>query len=123
MMNQDQEHYEDDAAAALYADATKRRVTGRAVSRRVSGERARLSAHVPVRFPEKTIRRVRDLANEDGVTVSAWIRSVVDREIDRRTPVAVETGHLWTAPAHWADLPEEANEPTHTGGALRASAG
>jgi hypothetical protein len=48
--------------------------------------RAKLTGHVPIRFPEDTIRRVRALAYHDGVTVSTWIRQVVGREIERRLP-------------------------------------
>jgi predicted DNA binding CopG/RHH family protein len=49
----------------------------------------RLSATVPVRFPQALIDAVKRLADRDGVTVSSWIRRVVEREVVRRQPVAV----------------------------------
>jgi hypothetical protein len=48
-----------------------------------------LTQHVPVRFPAATIEQVRALAEEDGMTVSAWIRRAVDRSL-RQRPTAVE---------------------------------
>jgi hypothetical protein len=44
-----------------------------------------LTKHVPVRFPRETIRRVERLADADGVTVSAWIRSAVDKTLRQRS--------------------------------------
>jgi hypothetical protein len=52
-------------------------------ARRLS--RRALSSHVPVRFPPETIARVKELAERDGVTLSAWIRHVVDVELRRRS--------------------------------------
>lgn len=72
----------DDAAAAYYEDPEHRRLTGR--GRRRSGQAPRLTTHVPVRFSATIIERVKELAAEDGKTVSSWIRDVIDREILRR---------------------------------------
>jgi hypothetical protein len=47
----------------------------------------RLTNHVPIRFTDSTINKVRDLAEEDGVSISSWIRLVVDREVARRRPM------------------------------------
>jgi hypothetical protein len=49
----------------------------------------RLSATVPVRFPQAVIDAVKRLADRDGVTVSSWIRRLVIREVMRRQPAAV----------------------------------
>jgi hypothetical protein len=40
--------------------------------------------HVPVRFPRETIRRVKRLADADGLTVSNWIRRTVDETVRQR---------------------------------------
>jgi hypothetical protein len=36
---------------------------------------------VPLRFPVETIEQVRRLAEDDGMTVSAWIRRAVERTL------------------------------------------
>jgi hypothetical protein len=46
---------------------------------------AAMKGHVPVRFSESVIARVKTLAANDGVTVSTWTRNLVIREIERRT--------------------------------------
>ena len=48
--------------------------------------RPSMSGHVPVRFPQSTISEIKRIAAEDGVTVSNWIRRLVDEEVARRTP-------------------------------------
>ena len=52
----------------------------------------RLTATVPVRFPQAVIDSVKRLADHDGVTVSSWIRRVVMDEVMRRQPTAVTAG-------------------------------
>jgi hypothetical protein len=52
--------------------------------RRVTPPRRPMSGHVPVRFPESSIEQIKSLAVEDGVTVSSWIRKVVDEAVKRR---------------------------------------
>jgi hypothetical protein len=44
----------------------------------------RLDGHVPVRFPESLAAGARQCAAREGMSVSAWIRLMVDREISRR---------------------------------------
>jgi hypothetical protein len=58
------------------------RITGAGRRRKSSG----LSSHVPVRFSPEAIQAVKRLADEDGLTVSSWIRSLVGRELERRVP-------------------------------------
>jgi hypothetical protein len=66
------EHY-DDPSKREPADGPPRRRRPRA-----------LTQHVPVRFPAATIATVRDLAQGDGMSLSAWIRHTVEQEIARR---------------------------------------
>ena len=47
--------------------------------------RAKLTGHVPVRFPQSTIDQIKALASEDGTTVSTWIRKTVEKAIIVRT--------------------------------------
>lgn len=67
------EHYEDPARREPGAGRPRRRP-----------ERA-LTEHVPVRFPAATIEAVRQLAEADGMTVSAWIRRAVEAAARGRT--------------------------------------
>jgi hypothetical protein len=85
---------QDDDAAAYYDDPEHRQPAG--TPRKRAGQPSRLTTHVPVRFSATVIERVKELANEDGKTVSSWIRDVIEREILRReqprtvgTPVTV----------------------------------
>lgn len=72
----------DDAAAEYYEDPDNSQLLG--TGRKRAGQARRLSSHVPVRFSATVIDRVKELAAEDGKTVSSWIREVVEREILRR---------------------------------------
>jgi hypothetical protein len=72
----------DAAAAEYYEDPAHRRLTGS--PRKRPGQAPRLTTHVPVRFSATVIERVKELAAEDGKSVSSWIRDVVDREVLRR---------------------------------------
>jgi hypothetical protein len=69
----------------LYYDGGSAESLGPAVRR--SKPQGRLTNHVPIRFTDATISKVRDLAEEDGVSISSWIRLVVDREVARRRPM------------------------------------
>jgi hypothetical protein len=72
----------DDAAAAYYENPEARRLTG--PGRKRAGQAPRLTTHVPIRFSAAVIQRVKDLAADDGKTVSSWVRDVVEREVLRR---------------------------------------
>ena len=77
------EHYEDPSRQEPAAGAPRRRP-----------DRA-LTEHVPVRFPAATIEVVRQLAEADGMTVSAWIRRAVESATRSRTgPAADESAGL-----------------------------
>lgn len=67
------DHYEDLAHREPAAGKPRRR-----------SDRA-LTEHVPVRFPAATIEVVRELAEADGMTVSAWIRRAVEAAAHIRT--------------------------------------
>jgi hypothetical protein len=72
----------DDEAAAYYEDPAHRDSDGPGYP--LPGRSARLSTYVPVRFDRETVAQIRQFSDEDGMTVSAWVRRVVDREIRRR---------------------------------------
>lgn len=72
-------------AQQYYADPDNQVPAGKAYRR--TGRR--LSATVPVRFPQAVIDAVKRLADGDGVTVSSWIRRLVINEVVRRQPTVV----------------------------------
>jgi predicted transcriptional regulator len=43
---------------------------------------------VPVRFPPDTLAKIRDAADADDRSVSAWIRRAVDHELEHDTKTA-----------------------------------
>lgn len=81
-----------------------------AIDRKAYRRRAPLTSHVPVRFSDATVLSVRELAAEDGVTVSGWIRTVVEAEVRRRQPA---TPSLGTLGAHLgAEVRDDDSAPT-----------
>lgn len=90
------DHYDDAAAAAFYADPDNRATTGESAA----GPTRRLSEHVPIRFAPRMLAGVRRAATEDGMTVSSWIRAVVDRELRYRYSRDSLTGHEGTQLVH-----------------------
>lgn len=82
----------DDAAAAYYELEANRQVEGPAHKR--SSVAKRLSSHVPVRFEARSIEAVRRFADEDGMTVSSWIRAIVEREVQWRLARLSTTSHV-----------------------------
>jgi hypothetical protein len=72
-------------SAEYYEDPANRRIVGPAQRREARGQ---LSNHVAIRFSAVTMAVVRTLAYRDGVTVSSWVRAVVEREVERRLPFA-----------------------------------
>lgn len=76
----------DRADAEFYADPANQVPTGPAQRRKAP--RRPLTGHVPVRFDDKTIAAVKERAEAEGMTVSAWIRRLVAREL---SPVETPT--------------------------------
>lgn len=62
----------------FYADPANQEPQGPARRRR-----ARLTAVVPVRFPEDTLDELRDRAEAEDRSVSSWIRRAVEHELCR----------------------------------------
>jgi hypothetical protein len=54
-----------------------------------------MSSHMPIRFLPETIAKVKILAARDRKTVSAWIRDLVEREIERRLPAPRSEAAYW----------------------------
>jgi predicted HicB family RNase H-like nuclease len=49
---------------------------------------SKLTELVPVRFPPDTLAKIRDAADADDRSVSAWIRRAVDHELEDGTKTA-----------------------------------
>lgn len=62
---------------------------------------ARLSGTVPVRFSQEAIAAVKQFSDADGMTVSSWVRKVIDQEIAARSgrcpACGTDLGHAITA--------------------------
>jgi hypothetical protein len=72
----------DEELNALYADPENR--TPQSPARRRANKPK--SAYVPIRFQPELIADVKALAEEEGKTVSSWIREIIEREVERRRP-------------------------------------
>lgn len=86
----------DDEAAAYYEDPAHRMSDGH--GHPMPGRPSRLSSHTPVRFDAETIAAIRRFSDDDGMTVSAWVRHLVNREIKRRTSLLTRTGFAGGTP-------------------------
>jgi hypothetical protein len=87
---------DDDALAAHYTDPANRVISGRPRKQRRPRQQV-LSSHVPIRFSPETMARVRTAAHDDGLTVSSWIRWIVEQEVARRLPKTPQTWlSTWT---------------------------
>jgi hypothetical protein len=63
----------------------------------VKPPRRRLSSHLPVRFAPAVLASARQLAIQDGLSISAWVRWLVEQEVLRRTPAKTESNLTdWT---------------------------
>ncbi len=110
----------DDAAAAYYEDPENRQLKGSGQKR--PGPPGRLTTHVPIRFSAGIIERVKELAADDGMTVSSWIRDVVEREVLRRE----RSKTVGIAPTvQWKERTSEPSSSTLSSGeqALKTCAG
>lgn len=77
--------------------------TPSAAGRTRAGQGRILSSHIPVRFPPVTAANLRELATREGVTVSSWIRTLVEREIEWRVPQPRSGLASWSAESRWPD--------------------
>ena len=48
---------------------------------------------IPVRFPPTLAAAARRVAEQDGMTLSAWVRKIIDTEIGRRDGICPTCGH------------------------------
>ncbi len=86
----------DDEAFAFYSDPANQHAGGRAPK----PAKRPMTGHVPVRFSDELISRVKAIAAQDGFTVSSWIRQVVLKEVERRQPPTTAPTGLVTV-IHW----------------------
>jgi hypothetical protein len=81
---------DDDAAAwAHYNDETLREVSPEHAR---TPRRPSLSAQVPIRFSPGMVAAVGRIAESDGMSVSSWIRHLVEKELSRRDASSGPTG-------------------------------
>lgn len=71
----------DCAAYLHYLDPANRHPADTAHARAVQPRQ--LSSHVPIRFRPEVIEQVKALAEDEGLTVSAWIRRAVEVALQR----------------------------------------
>jgi hypothetical protein len=88
----------DAAAAEFYSNPENRKPVGPPRAR--AGQARLLTSHVPIRFRPQTIEKAKAIAERDGMTVSSWIRGVVEREVERRMPALPQT-HLSESDTTW----------------------
>ena len=67
----------------FYADPDNQMPQGSARRRN-----SKLTELVPVRFPPDTLAKIRDAADADDRSVSAWIRRAVDHELEHDNKTA-----------------------------------
>ncbi|MGQ0431322.1 MAG: hypothetical protein ACT452_02810 [Microthrixaceae bacterium] len=101
----------DRVDAEFYADPANQVPAGPAQRRKAP--RRPLTGHVPVRFDDTTIAGVKERAEEDGMTVSAWIRRVVARELSptEATPGRASNAVVVRVPAGTRRLAVEIGDP------------
>lgn len=88
----------DQDVYSYYDDDENVAVEGPAVA---PTRRAKLSSHLPVRFSPTVLASARAFAAEDGLSISAWVRWLVEKEVMRRTPVKTtssESGWVFDPP-------------------------
>jgi DNA-binding protein H-NS len=61
----------------------------------------RYTKHVPIRFRAEVIQQVKEIAERDGLTVSSWIRRLVERELERQTPTPPPGTYTSGEGANW----------------------
>lgn len=101
----------DRADAEFYASPANQVPAGPAQRRKAP--RRPLTGHVPVRFDDKTIAAVKERAEAEGMTVSAWIRRLVARELSpvKATPDKSAKAVVVRVPAGTRRLAVEIGDP------------
>jgi hypothetical protein len=75
--------------------------------------RPRLTNYLPIRFAPEYLGAARALAIEDGVSISTWVRTLVEREVLRRSPATTTTSNagefrlIYPAPQSMTAPPHE----------------
>ena len=72
-----------------------------------AGQGRILSTHIPVRFSPIAVAQLRELAARDGVTVSSWVRNLVEREIKSQLPHPESVASSWLLAPHWSEPTDE----------------
>jgi hypothetical protein len=80
-----------------------------------------LTGLVPVRFSQETILAVRHYADQDGVTVSSWIRRLVADELQRRHPPVTASAFDDVITVVWEDSPNTPSTATQSSNCALAS--
>lgn len=78
---------DDREAHGFYADPAN--LAGSGPGRKRKGQAGRLENVTPIRFTSEVIGAVKDRAFAEGITVGAWIRRLVLRELGRARPEGV----------------------------------
>ncbi len=76
----------DCAAYLHYSDPADRQSAEGAKPRRRRDQPRLLDRHVPIRFKAEVIEQAKAVAEAEGLTVSSWIRRLVERELGPRRP-------------------------------------
>lgn len=53
-------------------------------SKRLPPHSGRLGGAIPIRFTPEMVERIKAVARHDGLSVSSWVRTEVERSLDRR---------------------------------------
>ena len=88
----------DCAAHLHYANPDNRVLAG---PRRRTFQPPKLTKHTPIRFRAEVIEQVKEIAERDGLTVSSWIRRLVERELAQQTPAPPPGTYASGAGANW----------------------
>ena len=83
---------DDREAHEFYANPANLRAVGS--GRRRSG--SRLTTMLPVRFRPEVIEAVKNIASEEGITASAWIRRAAQRALERPHDLVPGSGRAGT---------------------------
>lgn len=94
-------------------------------AQRRKAPRRPLTGHVPVRFDDTTIAAVKERAEAEGMTVSAWIRRLVARELSpiESPPTRRDRSVVVHIPAGTRRVALELDDPTPSVRTRKSDAG